>query len=149
MMIFASVLMLASQWTVTESLDPITDKNEVRAALRGDNAELVFLCARGEKPTLIYAPDGFLGGGIGRYELRDFIYRFDAEEPQRESWKYVRGYAAAYSEKRAAAFVTKMLQSQRLVVRAERYDRTVIDSTFDLTGSAAAFHETFGKCGIG
>lgn len=151
---FAALMAVALQsgWQVSDKRDPMTDKTEVRATLRGDNAEMVFMCTAGEKPMLIYAPDEFLGGGPGRYgtqyDLRDFISRFDGGQPQLESWKYLNTYAAAYSTKNAVRFVANMIQSHTLVVRAERYDNRTIDSTFDLTGAPAAFHQAFEECGI-
>lgn len=150
----AALMAVALQpgWQVSDKRDPITDKTEVRATLRGDNAEMVFMCTAGEKATLIYAPDEFLGGGPGRYgtqyQLRDFIFRFDGGQPQLESWKYLNTYAASYSTKSAAEFVTRMIQSHTLVVRAQRYDDRTIDSTFDLAGAPAAFHQAFEECGI-
>lgn len=141
-------LALQSHWEITRKPDPISDLTEVHATLRGDNAEITFMCTAGTTPVLIYQPDAFLGGGIGRYELRDFVFRFDGGKPQLESWKYVDNYAASYSTKNAVRFVTSMIQSRSLVVRAERYDRRTIDSTFDLAGTPQAFHEAFEACGI-
>lgn len=145
-----ALIALAAQvgWQVTRAVDPITDKTEVRASLRGDNADMVFSCAAGERPTLQYVPAEFLGGGGVRYALRDFTYRFDSQPAALESWKYLDHYAVPYSTKAAVAFVTKMIQSRKLVVRAERYDGRLIDSTFDLAGGAAAFHEAFEACRI-
>jgi hypothetical protein len=121
-------------WHVSQKQDPMTDKTEV------------------QKPMLVYQPDTFLGGGPGRYGtaygLRDFVFRFDGGKPQLESWKYLDTYAVSYSTKNAVQFVTRMLQARRLVVRAIRYDRQTIDSTFDLAGTAPALHQTFEACGI-
>jgi hypothetical protein len=64
------------------------------------------------------------------------------------SWKDLDTYAVSYSTKNAVQFVTRMLQARRLVVRAIRYDRQTIDSTFDLAGTAPALHQTFEACGI-
>jgi hypothetical protein len=139
-------------WQVTTKADPLTDRVEVRAALRGDNADIAFLCSAGTKPLLVYEPDTFLGGGPGRYgtayDLRDFRFRFDAGQPQLESWKYLDTYAVSYSTKNAVQFVTSMIQSRRLVVRALRYDGRTIDSSFDLTGTPQALHQAFERCGI-
>jgi hypothetical protein len=139
-------------WHVSQKQDPMTDKTEVQAELRGDNASLILMCSAGEKPMLVYQPDTFLGGGPGRYgtayDLRDFVFRFDGGKPQLESWKYLDTYAVSYSTKNAVQFVTRMLQARRLVVRAIRYDRQTIDSTFDLAGTAPALHQTFEACGI-
>jgi hypothetical protein len=141
-----------SSWEVTQKTDPITDKLEVRAALHGDNADIVFMCTRGgDRPVLIYEPKAFLGASGSRYvqyDLRDFVFRFDGAPAQRESWKYLDTYAAPYNQKAAVAFVTRMIQSSRLVIRAERYDHATIDSTFDLAGTPAAFSEAFQACGI-
>jgi len=150
-MLMLFMLAQVAGWQVTEKRDPMNDQLEVHATLRGDNAELIFMCGNG-KPVLIYQPDEFLGGGPGRYgtayDLRDFTYRFDASKPELESWKYLDRYAVAYSTANAVRFVTSMIKSQKLVVRALRYDRRTIDSTFDLAGSPAAFHDAFERCGI-
>lgn len=136
------------QWTVDQKTDPMTDKADVTARLKGDAGSISFNCQYGQKPILAFESDGFLGGGIGRYELRDFVYRFDDGLPQLESWKYVRDYAVPYDQKRAVAFAMQMMKAKKLVIRAERYDRATIDATFDLTGSPQAFNEAFTKCGI-
>lgn len=134
MSVILLALVIRGGWHVTQAKDPITDRNRVTATLQGDNAKIIFRCAAGDVPTLTYAPDEFLGGGGVRYALRDFIYRFDEGKAQLESWKYQDTYATAYSTKRAVEFVTKMLQARQLVVRAERYDQRLIDSSFDLAG---------------
>lgn len=139
----------AGGWQISEARDPITDKLEMTAKLRGDNAAIVFECAAGERPILSYQPDEFLGGGGIRYELRDFIFRFDAAKAERASWKHLDDYATPYTDKAAAAFVTKLLGSRKLAVRAERYDGRHIESLFDLDGAAQAFHQAFTACGIG
>lgn len=139
---------LAGGWQVSQTPDSITDKLDVRATLRGDNAEIVFECSPGDKPSLIYAPDEFLGGGGVRYELRDFTYRFDGAAPQVESWKHLDRYATPYSTKAAVAFVIKMIGAGKLVIRAERYDGRLIDSSFELAGSPQAFDQAFKACGI-
>jgi hypothetical protein len=141
-------LMIRAGWEVTAAKDPITDRTNVTASIRGDNAQIIFRCAVGEKPTLSYVPDQFLGGGGISYQLRDFIYRFDAGEPQRESWKHLNSYATPYSTKRAVAFVTGMIGAKQLAIRAARYDGRQIDSTFDLTGAPQAFNKAFEACGI-
>jgi hypothetical protein len=143
-----TLLMIRIGWQVSQAKDPITDQNNVTAVIRGDNASIEFRCAVGEKPSLAYVPDEFLGGGGTSYALRDFIYRFDGAKPELESWKHLNRYAVPYSEKRAAAFVTKMIGAKQLVIRAERYDGRRIDSIFDLTGAPQAFHQAFQACGI-
>jgi hypothetical protein len=135
-------------WTVTEQRDPITDRTEVSASLEGDNAKLVFMCSAGTRSVLVYQPAVFLGGRGSSYELRDFVYRFDDGQPQRDSWKYLDAYATPYSEKAARAFTTRMLDARRLVVRAERYDRGTVDSAFDLTGSSKALGQAYSACGV-
>jgi hypothetical protein len=150
MMVAATVQ--AAGWQVTDAKDPITDKTEVRAALHGDTADLVFSCVRGEEPTLIYAPDEFLGGGFRpygeQYALRNFTYRFDSQPALKEWWKYHDHNALPFTSENAAKFVTKMIQSKKLVVRAARYDGRTIDSSFDLAGAPQAFHQAFEACGI-
>jgi hypothetical protein len=141
-------LAIRAGWEVTAAKDPITDSTNVTASIRGNNAKIIFRCAAGERPTLAYVPDEFLGGGGVRYALRDFIYRFDAGEPQRESWKHLNTYATPYSTKRAVAFVTGMIGARQLAIRAVRYDGRQIDSSFDLSGAPQAFKQAFEACGI-
>lgn len=152
MLLALTAVALQTSWQVSQKRDPMTDKVEVSATLRGDNAAIVFMCAAGEKPTLVYTPDEFLGGGPGRYgtqyDLRDFVFRFDGGRPELESWKYLDTYAVSYSTKSAVSFVSRIIQSQSLVVRAMRYDRRTIDSTFKLAGAPQAFHQAFETCGI-
>jgi hypothetical protein len=151
-MIAVLALLQAIGWHVTEKPDPMTDRIQVQAVLRGDNAELAFMCSTGTTPLLVYQPDTFLGGGPGRYgtayDLRDFTYRLDSGQPHLESWKYLDTYAVAYSTKNAVRLVSGMLQAGKLVVRALRYDGMMIDSEFDLAGSAQALHQAFERCGI-
>lgn len=141
-------LMIRADWQVSQAKDPITDRTNITASIRGDNASMVFRCAAGEKPSLTYQPDEFLGGGGIRYQLRDFIFRFDGGQPQMESWKYLDAYATPYSTKASVAFVTRMIRSRQLAIRSERYDGRLIDSIFDLEGAPQAFHEAFEACGI-
>lgn len=148
MFVMLGALMVQAGWQVSEAKDPITDRINVTASIRGDNASIVFRCAAGEKPSLIYLSDEFLGGGGIRYQLRDFVFRFDSGQPKRESWKYLDGYAQPYSTKASVAFVAGIIQSNRLAVRAERYDGRRIESIFDLAGAPQAFHRAFEACGI-
>jgi hypothetical protein len=140
-----------SSWEVTQKRDPITDQLEVHARLHGDNADLTFMCGGSGRPVLVYEPQSFLGAFGGRYtqyDLRDMIWRFDGNSPQRDSWKYLNEYATPYDQKATIRFVTSMISSRHLVLRAERYDHATIDSTFDLTGAPQALNQAFTACGI-
>jgi hypothetical protein len=137
-------------WSIEQTRDPINDRVEVHATVHGDNADLVFMCGDG-RPVLVYQPRAFLGASGGRYtqyDLRDMVWRFDSGPPQSNSWKYLNEYAVPYNTKDTAAFVSKIIGSTRLVMRALRYDGATIDSTFDLTGAPQALRQTFEACGI-
>jgi hypothetical protein len=148
-MLLSAILMLLSGWHVSHSVDPMTDAAEATAVLVGDGGDLIVFCAQGGSPYLSFRSSTFLGGGIGRYELRDFYFRFDDAKMERQSWKYVRDEAFPYSDERAAEFVTKMIPAKQLRVRAVRYDRSYVDASFDLEGTAPALNEVFVSCGIG
>lgn len=137
----------SAEWKVTRETDPITDKIEVKAELSGDRASMVIFCSMNENPLLVFQPDVFLGGGGARYELRDFIFRFDDKPAERASWKYNDNYATAYNAKAVKSFVSKMLDSSRLRVRAIRYDNVVVDREFDLSGTREALTEVAADCG--
>ena len=135
-------------WLVTEKPDPMNDQVRVVATLRGDNADLVFICGGGRAPVLRYASDEFLGGRGGQRAGRDFTFRFDAAQPVPTRWWYFDSFAEPQNTKDAVAFVTKMIQSSKLAIRAVRYDGYYVDSTFDLTGTPQALDQAFRACGI-
>lgn len=137
-------------WTVEQKTDPITDKVEVTASLAGDNAKLELMCSRGERPVLVYSPETFLGAAgnrYTRYDLRDMIVRFDSAPPQKESWKYLSDYAVPYNDSATLSLLRGMMSSQRLLLRALRYDGAVVDSSFDLS-SPAGLSEAVALCGL-
>jgi hypothetical protein len=137
-----------SGWQVSEKPDPMNDQMRVVARLRGDNADMVFVCGGGRPPALRYSSDEFLGGRGGHRAGRDFTYRFDAAQPVPDRWWYFDSFAEPQNTKTTVAFVTKMIQSSKLAIRALRYDGYYVDSTFDLTGSPQAFDQAFRACGI-
>lgn len=135
-----------AEWVIKREVDSMTDKVEVTAELKGDGASLIILCAGDARPLLIFRPDIFLGGGGSRYELRDFVHRFDDKPSETSSWKYNDHYATAYNVKAVKEFISKMLVSSRLRVRALRYDNTIIDREFDLSGTREALTDVATTC---
>ena len=141
------LLALASAWTVTKQPDPITDRMNVTATLRGDNANIVFFCAKSGVPQLLYRPTAFLRDDP-RERRRPITYRFDEQAPQTVRWVYRYEYAEPGKKGAAAEFARWMIGSSSLTIRAERYNRQLVDSTFDLTGAGPALNEVFEACGI-
>lgn len=141
--------MFGTGWQVTEAVDPISDRVKVTARLDTDNAAIFFTCAKGEWPALSYQPQEFLGGAGLTFDVRSFIYRFDGRPAKRVGWRYFDRYATPVGRQAAVAFVTEMIKAKTLVIRAERYDHYLIDSSFRLDGAPQAFHQAFNACGIG
>lgn len=152
--VWATVSVLASsaasaQWSVNEARDSITDRTEVTAELRGEGGRVVFMCSAGQRPVVLFHPDAFLGGPISGYDWRDFTYRVDASAAVTTRWKYSNGYATAPSEREMASFLGALAHGDTLRIRAIRYDRTSVDASFSLSGTADAMRRAVAACGGG
>lgn len=148
MIILLTAAVVLGSWSIDDTPDLMTDKPSVKAELQGDNAKLVLRCGADGR-LLAYDPTAYLGGGATRsYAYRPLIYKIDSNPPVKVHWQYQSNYALAPGKKIAVQLLNSLAAGQRLLIRAERYDGSTFDSTFDLAGSREAVPRLLQACGL-
>jgi type VI secretion system protein VasI len=119
----------AGNWSVKESIDPLTDKPTLIATLAATekNGAISLRCKGGETDVLLNLAH-FLGS-----DAVAVTYRLDDEKAKTERWKVSTDHKAAFAPK-AFDLCTRLTSAGRLITQAAPFSSSPVTSTFDLTG---------------
>ena len=78
--------------------------------------------------------------------LRRLTSRFDSDRPRRFTWDVEDRRARLASNRRVAAFLRDLQDSQRLVIRARDMELRHFDAVFDLKDAAPAVQQVLRAC---
>lgn len=135
-------------WTLRTISDPITDESRVIAVLEGTNGSLAIKC---DSPSVNSVYIHFITGeylGSGRSARRNVVQRFDDNAPLSTQWYHDGRGAILTNNRDVAAFIGSLVNSSRVVIRAQTYQFSDVTALFDVASSdaLAAVRQVYDGC---
>lgn len=134
-------------WTVIVRADPMTDKRMTIGMAVGKGGTIALRCMEPgpNSVEVVFLADTFLGA-VPDNVVRPLTYRFDEDTAVGLDWAYDDKSARLPALRGGAAFVERLQSANRLLVRANTYDYTPVDASFEVAGAAEAVKKVLEEC---
>lgn len=138
-------------WTVSRVTDPMTDEKIIAIQLASDQAQSTrgvmfsIYCSK-QNAWAVISWNEFLGGTrSGGLELKPVTYRIGDSGPSTENWPVLSDRITSQISD-APKFVTRVRESEKLVLRVEPYQQNPLTAVFQISGLKAALMASSPEC---
>jgi hypothetical protein len=135
-------------WEISRLTDPITDEAIVNATAPGSNGAVVVKCVSSGKRHMLsvsFVSRDFLGtsGQVG-----NLVWRVDAAPPVHASWNVDARGSQIWVEKpkNADPFLRALFNSDKLLIRATRFDFSEVNAEIAIKGASEALRVPLDAC---
>lgn len=133
-------------WTIMETHDAMSDAGRGIAALDSPDGSIIVKCDPGSHMYIEFASKSYLGASDNAF--RPLIFRFDQGQVQNGRGFYDGRTAGLMEGNIVSSFVTQLLRSKTLAVRATTYDGNEVNASFSVQGGDEAISRAYKACGM-